>query len=132
MRMTNDRSRALKAVRLAGADVARLITDVGQLRLIPDQVSRVVIDERTGTIVMDDNVRNSTVAISQGNLTVRITETLQVSQPEPFSQQGDTAVVPRTDVNVTERGTGNIGIVVVGGIADAVYADIVKLQGGVK
>ena len=94
-----------------GTDVARLITDVEQLRLIPDQVSRVVIDERTGTIVMGDNVRISKVAISQGNLTVRVTETPQVSQPEPFSQQGDTAVVPRTDVNVTEGGTGNIAIV---------------------
>jgi flagellar P-ring protein FlgI len=94
-----------------GTDVARLITDVEQLRLIPDQVSRVVIDERTGTIVMGDNVTISTVAISQGNLTVRVTETPQVSQPEPFSKEGDTVVVPRTDVNVTEGGTGNIAIV---------------------
>jgi flagellar P-ring protein precursor FlgI len=94
-----------------GTDVARLITDVEQLRIVPDQVSRVVIDERTGTIVMGDNVRISTVAISQGNLTVRITETPQVSQPEPFSDEGDTVVVPRTDVEVTEGGTGNIAIV---------------------
>ncbi|MGH6928194.1 MAG: flagellar basal body P-ring protein FlgI [Dongiaceae bacterium] len=94
-----------------GTDVARLITDVEQLRLVPDQVSRVVIDERTGTIVMGDNVRISTVAISQGNLTVRITETPQVSQPEPFAEEGDTVVVPRTDVNVIEGGTGNIAIV---------------------
>jgi flagellar P-ring protein precursor FlgI len=94
-----------------GTDVARLITDVEQLRIVPDQVSRVVIDERTGTIVMGDNVRISTVAISQGNLTVRITETPQVSQPEPVSDEGDTVVVPRTDVEVTEGGTGNIAIV---------------------
>jgi flagellar P-ring protein precursor FlgI len=94
-----------------GTDVARLITDVEQLRLVPDQVSRVVIDERTGTIVMGDNVRISTVAISQGNLTVRIMETPQVSQPEPFAEEGDTVVVPRTDVNVIEGGTGNIAIV---------------------
>jgi flagellar P-ring protein precursor FlgI len=94
-----------------GTDVARLITDVEQLRIVPDQVSRVVIDERTGTIVMGDNVRISTVAISQGNLTVRITETPQVSQPEAFSDEGDTVVVPRTDVEVTEGGTGNIAIV---------------------
>jgi len=93
-----------------GGDVARLMTDVEQLRVVPDQVSRVVIDERTGTIVMGDNVRISTVAISQGNLTVRITETPQVSQPEPFAEEGDTVVVPRTDVNVIEGGTGNIAI----------------------
>src|SRR5215470_8174473 len=94
-----------------GTDVARLITDVEQLRLVPDQVSRVVIDERTGTIVMGDNVRISKVAISQFNKNVGTTETPQVSQPEPFSQQGDTAVVPRTDVTVSEGGTGNIAIV---------------------
>src|SRR5215471_111722 len=93
-----------------GTDVARLITDVEQLRLIPDQVSRVVIDERTGTIVMGDNVRISTVAISQGNLTVRITETPQVSQPAPFSENGDTVVVPRTSIDVGTTGTGNIAV----------------------
>ena len=93
-----------------GTDVARLITDVEQLRVVPDQISRVVIDERTGTIVMGDNVRISTVAISQGNLTVRITETPQVSQPAPFSQNGDTAVVPRTSIDVSQTGTGNIAV----------------------
>ena len=93
-----------------GRDVARLITDVEQLRVVPDQISRVVIDERTGTIVMGDNVRVSTVAISQGNLTVRITETPQVSQPAPFSENGDTTVVPRTSIDVNQTGTGNIAV----------------------
>jgi len=59
---------------------------------------------------MGDNVRISTVAISQGNLTVRITETPQVSQPAPFSQNGDTAVVPRTSIDVSQTGTGNIAV----------------------
>jgi len=53
---------------------------------------------------MGENVRISTVAIAQGNLTIRITETPQVSQPEPFSQGGTTAVVPRTAVDVDEGG----------------------------
>jgi flagellar P-ring protein precursor FlgI len=88
-----------------------LLTEIEQLRVTPDQVARVVIDEQSGVIVMGENVRISTVAIAQGNLTIRITETPQVSQPEPFSDEGDTVVVPRTDVEVTEGGTGNIAIV---------------------
>jgi flagellar P-ring protein precursor FlgI len=93
-----------------GTDVARLITDVEQLQVVPDQVSRVVIDERTGTIVMGENVRISTVAISQGNLTVRITETPQVSQPAPFSETGNTVVVPRTAIDVDKGDKGNVAI----------------------
>ncbi len=79
-----------------------LLTDIEQLRVEPDQMARVVIDDHTGTIVMGDNVRISTVAIAQGNLTIRITETPQVSQPSPFSSTGETVVVPRTDIQVDE------------------------------
>ncbi len=82
--------------------VVALLTDIEQLRVDPDQVARVVIDENSGVIVMGENVRISTVAIAQGNLTVRITETPQVSQPTPFSQGGQTAVVPRTNIQVDE------------------------------
>src|SRR3546814_19121309 len=73
-----------------------LITDVEQLRVTPDTVAKVVIDEQTGVIVMGENVRINTVAIAQGNLTIRITETPQVSQPQPFAETGKTVVVPRT------------------------------------
>jgi flagellar P-ring protein FlgI len=90
-------------------EVARLITDIEQLPIVPDQPSVVVVDERTGTIVMGENVRISTVAISQGNLTIRVTETPQVSQPEPFSETGDTVVVPRTTIDIDEQGR-QIGI----------------------
>jgi flagellar P-ring protein precursor FlgI len=62
-----------------------------------------VIDEQTGVIVMGSNVRISTVAIAQGNLTIRVTETPQVSQPQPFSMGGQTMVVPRTDIQVDEE-----------------------------
>ena len=79
-----------------------LLTDIEQLRVQPDQMARVVIDESSGIIVMGENVRISTVAIAQGNLTIRITETPQVSQPAPFSNTGATAVVPRTDITVDE------------------------------
>lgn len=79
-----------------------LITDIEQLRVSPDQVAKVVIDEKSGVIVMGENVRINTVAIAQGNLTIRITETPQVSQPNPFSQGGQTVVVPRTQIEIEE------------------------------
>jgi flagellar P-ring protein precursor FlgI len=80
--------------------IVDLVTDVEQLPIEPDEVAKVVIDERSGIIVMGSDVRISTVAIAQGNLTIRITETPQVSQPNPFAEQGQTVVVPRTDVKV--------------------------------
>jgi flagellar P-ring protein precursor FlgI len=89
--------------------VARLITDVEQLRLIPDQVSRVVIDERTGTIVIGRDVQVSTVAVAHGNLTVRVTESAKVSQPLPFAK-GETVVTPETMVSADQKG-GNFAII---------------------
>jgi flagellar P-ring protein precursor FlgI len=72
-------------------NIVQLITDIEQLRVEPDEVARVVIDEQNGIIVMGENVRISTVAVAQGNLTVRINETPQVSQPNPFSSAGQAA-----------------------------------------
>ena len=83
-------------------DVVALLTDIEQLTIRTDQLARVIIDERSGVIVMGDNVRISTVAIAQGNLTISITETPQVSQPAPLSNTGTTQVVPRTDIQVKE------------------------------
>ena len=70
-----------------------LLGDVEQLAVEPDQLARVVIDETTGVIVIGDRVRVDSVAIAQGNLTIRVTETPQVSQPSPFAQQGTTETV---------------------------------------
>jgi flagellar P-ring protein precursor FlgI len=112
-------------------DVVGLLTDVEQLNVEPDQVARVVIDEQNGVIVMGENVRISTVAVAQGNLTVKITETPLVSQPNPFAPGGaapaidpatglpapvgqngvqfapgggaQTTVVPRSNVQVDEQ-----------------------------
>jgi flagellar P-ring protein FlgI len=113
-------------------DVVALLTDIEQLRIEPDAVARVVIDEANGIIVMGESVRISTVAVAQGNLTVRVTETPQVSQPNPFSSAGTatptvnpttnepevperrgvqfaptggatTVVVPRTNIQVDEQ-----------------------------
>jgi len=117
-------------------DIVSLVTDIEQLRVEPDQVARVVIDEQNGVIVMGENVRISTVAIAQGNLTVKITETPQVSQPAPFSSAGQggtatggpgqggvqfapgggaqTTVVPRTNVSVDEQSDRRMAVLPAG------------------
>jgi len=91
-------------------DVVGLMTEIEQVRVQPDQVARVVVDEQSGVIVMGENVRINTVAIAQGNLTIRITETPQVSQPAPLSQGGETKVVARTEVQVDESETKKLGL----------------------
>lgn len=85
-------------------NMIQLLTEIEQLRVEPDQRARIVIDERSGIIVMGRDVRVSNVAVAQGNLTVTISEQPQVSQPAPFSD-GRTTVVPRTGVKV-ETGEG--------------------------
>ena len=92
-------------------ELVELLTDIEQLRVEPDQIARVVIDEQSGVIVMGENVGISTVAVAQGNLTVRITETPQVSQPTPFSNTGTTEVVPSTEVTVDEQEDRRLGLV---------------------
>ena len=82
-------------------DIVGLMTDIEQLAVVPDQTARVVIDEQSGVIVMGENVRINTVAIAQGNLTIKISETPQVSQPGPLSN-GQTTVVQRSDISVDE------------------------------
>lgn len=91
-------------------NVVNLLTDIEQLRIQPDQAARIVIDETSGTIVMGENVRISTVAIAQGALTIRITETPQVSQPGPFSTAGTTETVDRTDIQVDEQSDRRLGV----------------------
>ncbi len=87
-----------------------LLTDIEQLRVRTDQMARVVIDERSGVIVMGESVRINTVAIAQGNLTIRITETPQVSQPAPFSNTGNTETVDRTNIEVDEDATQRLAV----------------------
>lgn len=83
-----------------GSDMVALLTDIERLAVEPDQPARVVVDDRSGVIVIGADVRISEVAIAQGNLTISITETPQVSQPSPFAEQGETVTVPRTDIEV--------------------------------
>lgn len=86
---------------------ARLISALENLEIAPSRKARVVVDQRSGTIVLGDDVRVSRIAIAQGNLTLRIQETPVVSQPNPFAPRGETIVVPRTDAAIQEDpGTG--------------------------
>jgi flagellar P-ring protein precursor FlgI len=82
----------------------RFLAEIGELTVEPDTPARVVINERTGTVVIGRDVRISTVAVTHGNLSVRVTETPVVSQPNPFSPKGETVVVPRTNIEVNEPG----------------------------
>lgn len=91
-------------------NMIRLLTDIEQLRVEPDQGARVIIDERSGIIVMGRDVRVSTVAVAQGNLTVTISEEPQVSQPNEFGN-GRTVVVPRSNVRVDTEGTNKLALV---------------------
>jgi flagellar P-ring protein precursor FlgI len=84
-------------------NLVSLLTEIEPIVIEPDQPAKVVIDERSGIIVMGRDVRVSTVAVAQGNLTVTITEQPQVSQPNPFTR-GQTKVVPRTNIQVQEDG----------------------------
>ncbi len=97
------------SLNLAGRDPVNFLTDIEQLRVQPDMAARVVIEEASGTIVMGADVRVSTVAIAQGNLTIRVTETPQVSQPGPLSN-GQTTVVPRTNIQIDDQSDRRMGV----------------------
>ena len=90
-------------------NIVDLITDIEQLIINTDQPAKIVIDENSGIIVMGSNVRVSTVAVAQSNLTVTIAESPQISQPNPLSP-GVTAEVPRTDLGV-EMANSNLAMV---------------------
>lgn len=86
---------------------ADFIAELERLTVDADRAARVVINERTGTVVMGREVRISPVAILHGNLTIEVSTAYEVSQPEPFSQ-GTTQVVPRVDVGVREEKARNV------------------------
>lgn len=110
----NSASVTLKRPENYNGNIVDLITDIEQLPVEPDQVARVVIDERSGVIVMGSDVTISTVAIAQANLTVKITETPQVSQPNPFAEVGQTVVVPRSDIDVNTGPDAKLAVVETG------------------
>ncbi|HFC98632.1 MAG TPA: flagellar basal body P-ring protein FlgI [Thermosulfurimonas dismutans] len=101
-RALDGRTLALTVPRVYRGRVVELLARVGEVEVEPDVPARVVIDERTGTVVMGENVRISRVAIAHGNLSVVIRERPQVVQPQPFAG-GRTVVVPRTRIQAREQ-----------------------------
>jgi flagellar P-ring protein precursor FlgI len=95
-------------------DMVSLVGRIENLEVEVDTPARIVIDESSGIVVMGENVKVSTVAIAQGNLTISIQEDPFVSQPAPFSRGGETVVVPSTGVDVEEEEGGLV--VVPGGV----------------
>ena len=89
----------------AGGSMVDLVSGIETLAINVDTPARVVVEESSGTVVMGADVRISPVAVAQGQLTIRVTEAPVVSQPEPFSRQGNTVLVPRSRVDV-EDGSG--------------------------
>ncbi len=98
---------------LAGSDVMSTLGRIEDLLVQPDTPATVVVDEASGTIVMGDNVRISTVAIAQGNLTVQVNESPVASQPGAFSG-GRTAILPRTSIKVDTGAGKQLGILAEG------------------
>ena len=82
--------------------VVKLLAEIGNLEIVPDTSAKVVIDERTGTVVIGENVIISKVAIAHGNLSIEVREYPEVYQPYPFSP-GETVIVPRTEIKAKEK-----------------------------
>jgi len=95
---------------VAGGSPARLIATIENLEVNPSQKARVVVDPRSGTIVLGADVKISRVAISQGNLTIRINETPIAAMPNPFAE-GETVVLPRTDIEIDEDAANRMALV---------------------
>lgn len=87
-------------------DPISLVSQLENVDVEQDVGAKVVVNERTGTIIMGEHVRVSTVALAHGNLSINIRSETQVSQPNPLSEQGETAVVNNSDVQVSEESGG--------------------------
>ncbi|MGD8272993.1 MAG: flagellar basal body P-ring protein FlgI, partial [Desulfobacterales bacterium] len=83
-------------------NTVQFVTMIESLGVTPDMVSKVVVNERTGTVIMGENVRIATIAIAHGNLSIQINESQEVSQPLPFSRGGETVVTPESEILVQE------------------------------
>ncbi len=83
-------------------NVAEYIGRIEPLDVIPDTVAKIIVNEKTGTVVIGENVRISTVAVSHGNLSITIKEYEEVSQPAPLSQ-GETVTVKETEIDIEEE-----------------------------
>jgi flagellar P-ring protein precursor FlgI len=86
-----------------GGSPIDFIAQLENLEVTPDVPARIVINERTGTIVATSRIHISSCAVSHGNVTISITSSQDVSQPNAFSQTGSTAITQRTDARIKEE-----------------------------
>ncbi len=108
--IANERDfRTVEVKRPKSITASRLAAEIGDLEVEPDSAARIVIDEKTGTIVIGENVKLSTVAVTHGNITVRVTETPSVSQPAALSN-GKTTTIPSTTISASVP-PGNVAII---------------------
>src|SRR5208337_1107806 len=95
--------RTIVLLRPPGLDATQFLSEIGELPVQPDTPAKIVIDEKSGTVVIGHDVQITPVAVAHGSITVRVTETPKVVQPLPFSQ-GQTAVQPRTAISADQAG----------------------------
>ena len=101
-RVVDSRRIEIADVKSASGDVPALMSRIGDLTVHTKPSAKVVVNERTGTVVMGGNVTISPCAILHGNLSIQVTTEFQVSQPAPLSKTGQTEVVPQTQVQAQE------------------------------
>lgn len=82
--------------------IVRFVANIEELYIQPDSIARVIINERTGTIVAGETVRIATIAVAHGNLSITISESPEASQPNALAS-GDTKVLQRTDIQISEE-----------------------------
>jgi len=90
-------------VKAQGRDIVPLIAEISELSVVESQVAKIIVNERTGTVIIGGDVRLSPVAVSHGDLSIEISKELQVSQPEPLAKKGETVVVEQATVDARER-----------------------------
>ncbi|MEQ1931647.1 MAG: flagellar basal body P-ring protein FlgI, partial [Parvularculaceae bacterium] len=106
----------------SGLEPVRLLAEVENLRIAPEQKARIVIDQKSGTVVLGADVQMSEFAVTQGNLTIAVRERPGASQSNPFSPGGETIVLPDTEVGVDTGADARIGRVARG----ASLADLIE------
>ncbi|TVQ57461.1 MAG: flagellar basal body P-ring protein FlgI [Rhodobacteraceae bacterium] len=104
-RMLDSGTVEVQIAAMRGMSPAEALSRIENLPVAPSQKARVVVDHRSGTVVLGSDVRISRIAVSQGGLTLRVTETPLVSQPSPFTYRGqaETVVVPRTEAEIQQN-----------------------------
>ena len=92
-------------------NIVHILARIENLRITPEQKARIVIDQKSGTVVLGADVRISSFAVTQGNLSITIVENPIVSQPNPFSRAGETIALPDTTIEVNQNAERRIAIV---------------------